>query len=155
MGSVRRPLRFVMHYKIYDVPFLNFLFRTARAIPIAPRQENAELLDKAYDHIAAELEAGRIVCIFPEGRITRDGEIDTFQQGIERIVERTPVPVVPMALRGLWGSFFSRYAGNAFSSWPRKLWARIGLVVGDVVPAETVSAPLLQAEVTALRGDVR
>ncbi len=155
MGSVRRPLRFVMYYKIYDVPFLNFLFRTARAIPIAPRQENAELLDKAYDRIAAELEAGRLVCIFPEGRITRDGEIDTFQHGIERIVERTPVPVVPMALKGLWGSFFSRYAGKAFFTWPRKLWARIGLVAGDVMPAEMVSAPLLQAEVTALRGDAR
>lgn len=152
-GSVRRPVRFVMYYKIFQIPLLAFIFRTAKAIPIAGRREDPEMLDAAYDQIAAELEAGNLVCIFPEGAITRDGDIQPFRRGIERIVERTPVPVVPMALHGLWGSWFSREGGGAVRKLPRRLRARIELIAHRPVPAARVTAEGLETIVRALRGE--
>ena len=154
-GTIHRPVRFVMYYKIFNTPILNYLFKAAKAIPIASRKEDPEMLEQAYEQIAEELRDGRIVCIFPEGQITRSGELNEFRKGMERIVDQTPVPVIPMALRGLWGSFFSRYSGRALFTWPRKLWANIGLWVGDPVPANDAKAELLFDEVSALRGDQR
>ena len=112
-GSVRRPVRFVMDHSIFKIPVLGFIFRTARAIPIAPAREDPDALQKAFDRIDAELADGEVVCIFPEGKLTRDGEMNEFKRGVEKILERRPVPVMPMALRGLWGSFFSRRGGKA------------------------------------------
>lgn len=99
--------------------------------------------------------AGQLVCVFPEGKLTTDGEIDSFRPGIETIVRRDPVPVVPMALQGLWGSFFSHKDGPALSRPPRRFWSRIGIVAGAPWPAEKVTAAGLEAEVRRLRGDAR
>ena len=102
-GCCRRPVRFVMDHQIFKTPGLNFVFRTAGAIPIASARTDREILKQAYERVAEYLEQGEVVGIFPEGRLTPDGEIGSFKSGIERILQRTPVPVVPMALRGLWG----------------------------------------------------
>ena len=107
-ACVRRPVRFVMDHRIYAIPVLHFIFRTMRAIPIASGREDPALKESAFAEASSALAAGEIVCIFPEGRITDTGELNAFRPGLQRILERTPVPVVPMALRGLWGSFFSR-----------------------------------------------
>ncbi len=154
-GCCPRPTRFVMYYKIYRLPILNFVFRTARAIPIAGSKEDPELLAKAYEDIAAALEDGELVCIFPEGQITRDGELNDFRPGVERILARNPVPVVPLALRGLWGSFFSRRYGPAMMRIPRRFLFRIGLIAGQPVAPSNASAASLQQAVIALRGDWR
>ncbi|HEX6638033.1 MAG TPA: MFS transporter, partial [Steroidobacteraceae bacterium] len=139
-GSVRRPVRFVMDHNIFRIPVLNFIFRTARAIPIAPAREDPEALQKAYDRVDAELADGEIVCIFPEGKLTRDGELNEFKRGVEKILERRPVPVVPMALRGLWGSFFSRREGKApMTKLPRRFWSRIEMIVTAPVPADAAN----------------
>jgi 1-acyl-sn-glycerol-3-phosphate acyltransferase len=153
-GCIRRPVRFVMHYKFYELPVLNFVFRTAGAIPIASGRENPEMLAHAYERISRYLEGGEVVCIFPEGRLTPDGEIQPFHPGIDKIIRRNPVPVVPMALRGLWGSFFSRKGGAAMKGkLPRPLFYRIGLALGAPVPPAEVSAAGLRERVAALRGD--
>lgn len=152
-SASRPPLRFVMYYKIFEVPVLSFIFRTAQAIPIASRHESPELLDKAYDEIAQALEGGGIVCIFPEGRLTADGEMGEFKSGIEKIIARTPVPVVPIALRGLWGSFFSRKSGKLTQRLRRGLFSRVQLVVGEPVAPQDVDKDDLYARVRALRGD--
>jgi 1-acyl-sn-glycerol-3-phosphate acyltransferase len=153
-GCIRRPVRFVMHYRFYELPVLNFIFRTAGAIPIATARENPEMLARAYRRISRYLEAGEVVCIFPEGKLTSDGELGTFRPGIDRIIRRNPVPVVPMALCGLWGSFFSRKGGGTMTGWlPGLPFHKIGLAVGPpVVPAE-VSAAGLRERVVVLRGD--
>ena len=153
IGSCRRPIRFVMDHQIFKIPLLSFVFRTAGAVPIAPAREAPEILEQAYDRVARYLEAGEVVGIFPEGRLTEDGEIGPFKSGIERIVQRTPAPVVPMALRGLWGSFFSRRYGKAMHHFPRRFWSRIELVVGEPVPPEQATSALLRERVLALRGD--
>ena len=153
IGSCRRPIRFVMDHQIFKIPVLSFVFRTAGAIPIAPARENPEILEGAYDQVARYLEAGEVVGIFPEGRLTEDGEIGPFKTGIERIIQRTPAPVVPMALRGLWGSFFSRRHGPAMRHFPRRFWSRIELVVGEPVPPEQAISARLREQVMELRGD--
>ena len=153
-GSVRRPVRFVMDHTIFRIPVMGFIFRTARAIPIAPARENAALLEKAFDRIDAELADGEIVCIFPEGKLTRDGEMSEFKKGVERILERRKVPVVPMALRGLWGSFFSRRDGKAaMSQLPSRFWSRIELVATAPVPGGTATSADLQRIVSGLRAE--
>ncbi len=153
-AACRRPVRFVMDHNIFRVPVLNFIFRTGRCIPIASARDNPELLEKAYDDIARALEAGDLVGIFPEGRITDSGELYPFRSGIKRIIERTPVPVVPLALRGLWGNFFSRKYGPAMSAPARiRLFHRIGLVADKPVPPQLVTPEGLQKTVLALRGD--
>ena len=96
-AACRRPVRFVMDHAIFRIPVLNFVFRTGRAIPIASSRENPQLLEKAYDEIARGLEAGDVICIFPEGRVTDNGEIYPFRPGVSRIVERTPRSTSAMA----------------------------------------------------------
>jgi 1-acyl-sn-glycerol-3-phosphate acyltransferase len=153
-GSVRRPVRFVMDHNIFRIPVLNFIFRTTRAIPIAPEHEDVNTLIEAYDRIDAELADGEIVGIFPEGKLTKNGELNEFRKGLEKILERRPVPVVPMALRGMWGSFFSRKGGKAMHRLPRRFWSRIEVVAGSPVPAQLATAELLRQKVAALRGEL-
>lgn len=154
-GSIRRPVRFVMWFRIFRIRFLNFLFRTAKAIPIASAAEDPELLQEAFDKIDQELADGNIVCIFPEGAITKDGEISVFRPGIERIIERRNVPVFPIALGGLWGSWFSRRPAGGLRRIPGKLLARVNLVVGDAVAPLDASAANLEILVRTLRGQNR
>ncbi len=153
-GSVRRPVRFVMDHNIFKIPVLSFIFRTARAIPIAPAREDSAALQKAFDRIDAELADGEVVCIFPEGKLTRSGEMNEFKRGVEKILERRPVPVIPMALRGLWGSFFSHRGGKAaMTQMPRRFWSTIEVVVTAPVPGDDASATGLQKIVAGLRGE--
>ena len=151
-GAVRRPIRFVMYYKIYDLPVLNFIFRTAGTIPIAGRGEDEAIHDQAFDRIARYLADGELVCIFPEGKLTTDGQIDEFKAGVMRILERTPAPVIPMALQGLWGSFFSRDPHKGFF---HRLWSRVTLVAGAPIAADEATQKLLRERVMALRGAVQ
>ena len=146
-GCIRRPMRFVMHYKIYNMPVLNFIFRTAGAIPIAGQHENPELMEKAFAEIEAALRQGDLVCIFPEGKLTRNGRMHKFRPGIERILAATPVPVIPMALNGLWGSVFSRHPSHMMRKILQGIRSRVELNVAPMLAAEAVSAPLLQKQV--------
>ncbi len=153
-GSVRRPVRFVMDHNIFRIPVMGFIFRTARAIPIAPAREDPAALKQAFDQIDAELADGEIVCIFPEGKLTRDGEMNEFKTGVEKILDRRPVPVIPMALRGLWGSFFSRRNGKpAMTQLPRRFRSRLEVVVTAPVHGDGASATGLQKIVAGLRGE--
>jgi len=149
----RRPVRFVMDKGIFGIPVLNFIFRTGKTIPITSRRKDPETYNNAFDRIAEELENGEIVCIFPEGKLTRDGDIDIFKSGIEKIIERTPAPVIPTALKGLWGSFFSHKDGTALVKRPRRLYSKIHFTVGDAVAPEHATADGLHSLVLDLRGD--
>lgn len=150
-GAVRRPIRFIMFKPIYDIPVLNFVFRTGRAIPIDSKTTNPEAYEAAFESIHNGLRAGDLLCIFPEGALTRDGDIAEFKRGIERIIRETPVRVMPLALRGLWGSFFSHEGPGVFKpKW--RVWSKVHIVAGDVIRPEDVTAEVLEAKVRALRG---
>ena len=153
-GCIRRPVRFVMYYKIYNLPILHFVFRIAKTISIAGKHENETLLNKAFDEIDEALEDGDLVCIFPEGKLTADGNMRTFRDGIEKTIERRAVPVIPMALQGLWGSAFSRQRTNIFYRLFKGFKSSIGLVVDDPVEPQYVSAKMLQDKVLVLHDTV-
>jgi 1-acyl-sn-glycerol-3-phosphate acyltransferase len=156
LAASPRPIRFVMDHRIFRTPVLSFVFRTAKAIPIASAKEDERMLNAAYDSVADALGHGELVAIFPEGRITDTGELYPFRGGIRRIVERTPVPVVALALKGLWGSFFSRHGGAAMTRpFRRGVLSRIALEAAPAVPPELATPELLQAAVLAMRGDQR
>ena len=154
-ASIRRPMRFVMYYKIFQLPLLRFLFQHAKAIPIAGAREDEELMNEAFEKVDAELARGNVVCIFPEGGITRDGEIQRFRPGIEKIIARRPVPVVPAALCHLWGSWFSRRKTGGIRKIPGRLFARVPVVIGEAVPPGDATAAKLEMLVRTLRGDRR
>lgn len=153
MACCQRPIRFVMYYKIYQIPVLRFLFRIARTISIAGRKEDPHILNTAYQEIEHALANGELICIFPEGGLTNTGELRVFRRGIEQILAVSPVPVIPMALKGLWGSFFSRKAGRVLRL-PRSFGgSKLELEVAPPQAPETTTAAGLQAQIQQLRGD--
>ncbi|ALL65799.1 Lysophospholipid transporter LplT [Paraburkholderia caribensis MBA4] len=153
MAESPRPIRFVMDHRIFRTPLVGWLFRHAKAIPIAPAHEDPEMLKRAYEACAKALDDGDLVCIFPEGKLTRTGEMNPFRQGVAEILRRKAVPVVPMALRGLWGSFWSRSTDARF---PRPLqkgvMSRLTLAVGEPLEPADATPERLQQVVTELRG---
>lgn len=150
-GSIKRPIRFVMYYKIFKIPVLSFIFKTANAIPIAGVKEDPKLMHEAFDKIAKSLEDDEIVCIFPEGKITQDGTLNTFKKGVIKILDKSPVPVVPLALRGLWGSYFSYKEGRAMTRpFPRGFFNKIELEAGQVIAKEDANIKHLQNSVESL-----
>ena len=154
-GCVRRPIRFVMDHRIFRIPLLSFIFRTMRTIPIASAKEDPQMKDGAFAAAADALRAGEVVGIFPEGKLTETGELNPFRPGVQQMIATTPVPVVPMALSGLWGSFFSRASDGHAMRRLRGIFSRIALVVAPPVPPERVTLDDLQATVLALRGEHR
>lgn len=153
-GMIRRPVRFVMHHSIFKLPVLNFIFRTGKAIPIASRDDDPTILETAYQQINQVLREGDVLGIFPEGSITRDGEIQPFKSGVCKIIAEQPVPVVPIALCKLWGSMFSR-RDSLLKRRPYKLWARIEVRIGAAIPPHELTVERLQKAVEQLRGEDR
>ena len=148
-----RRVRFVMYYKIYNLPVVRYLFKLMGAIPIASAKQDAALLDRAYEQIAEALQQGELVCIFPEGGLTPDGDIQSFKHGIEKILKRTPVPVVPMALKGLWGTWFSRKSGRAMKGPPKNWMKKIQLVTGELIEYEHANLANIESHIRILRAD--
>ncbi len=158
-ASIPRPVRFVMHHKIYRIPFMHWIFKQAKTIPIAGARDDPALLRRAFDAIDAALDEGEIVCIFPEGKLTIDGDIAKFKSGFERTLARRPVPVVPMALRGMWSSMWSNRNASAKSSRlgrmrvPRRFRAHVDVVADAPIAASQATAAVLEAKVRDMRGD--
>jgi 1-acyl-sn-glycerol-3-phosphate acyltransferase len=148
LAASPRPIRFVVFAPIYYSPALHWLFKMAKAIPIDGEKANPKAFKKAFDDVANALENGELVGIFPEGKLSSDGSTDAFRRGIEKIIERTPVPVIPLHLGGLWGSMFSRK-----TKWrlPRLRWSLVSVAVGEAVDAKDVKADDLRERVLALK----
>jgi 1-acyl-sn-glycerol-3-phosphate acyltransferase len=153
-SACRRPMRFVMDAGIFRIPLLSLVFKGMKAIPVASAKEDVSVRERAFEAVAAELRAGHIVCIFPEGRLTRDGEIGEFKPGVLRILKETPVPVVPAGVSGLWGSMFSRRQRQIWRRWPRRFLTRIEVGVGEPLRPEEVTLDGLRELVAGLRGPI-
>jgi 1-acyl-sn-glycerol-3-phosphate acyltransferase len=137
MAVSPRPVRFVMDHRIFATPVLGWMFRLAKAIPIAPQKEDPATYERAFAAASQVLREGEMLAIFPEGGITRDGSLQAFKGGVLKILETDPVPVVPMALGNLWGSFFSRIDGAAMRSpFRRGLLSRVEVSVGEPIAAD-------------------
>jgi 1-acyl-sn-glycerol-3-phosphate acyltransferase len=154
-AACRRPIQFIMDHNIFRTPGLGWVFRQMKAIPIASAKEKPELIEEAFARAKKTLAEGDVVGIFPEGKLTATGDINPFRPGIERLVKESGAPVVPLAIRGLYGSFFSRCKdGQAFKTF-RGFFNRIELVGGELVPATAVTAAELQMRVTGMRGEMK
>ncbi len=146
-----RPMVFIMDHRIFKTPGMGWFFRAVKAIPIAPQKEDPRAYEAAFERARAVLREGDLLCIFPEGSITKDGKLQPFKPGIMKILETNPVPVIPAALHQLWGSTFSRIDGAAMKRPLRRgLFNRIGLVVGEPIAPEAVTPEGLQQRVQAL-----
>ena len=152
MAASPRPIRFIMDHQIFRIPVLGTLFRLAKAIPIAPQKVDAAAYENAFAEARRVLDDGELLCVFPEGGITADGALQPFKGGVMKILQTHPVPVVPLALQNLWGSFFSRVEGGRAMSKPfrRGLLSPVGLVAGPALPAVQVTPEVLQQRVAEL-----
>ncbi|ASI70021.1 MAG: MFS transporter [Diaphorobacter nitroreducens] len=157
MAASPRPIYFIMDHRIFRIPVLGALFRLAKAIPVAPQKDDAATYEAAFERAAQVLKDGDLLAIFPEGGITRDGQLQAFKGGIMKIIERAQAdgvqaPVVPMALTNLWGSFFSRIeqGGAMVRPFRRGIFNRVGLNVGAPLPAAEVQPALLRERVAGL-----
>jgi 1-acyl-sn-glycerol-3-phosphate acyltransferase len=148
-AACRRPVHFVMDNAIFRTPLLGWLFRLSKAIPIASAKQDPAVKEKAFELISRELRDGNLVCIFPEGMVTHDGAMNPFRPGVERILARDAVPVVPMAIAGLWGSFFSRQGGEAMAKLPKPSRRIVSVSIGAPLPA-SATAQAMEAEVRGL-----
>lgn len=152
-GACPRPIRFLMDKDIYNLPIVNTFCRACKAIPVDANDRKS--VRTAFAQVATYLENGDIVCVFPEGHLTQDGEIAPFMRGIDLIIKRSTVQVIPVALQGLWGSYFSREGGHALLKWPKRCWSKVTIVAGECVPSQATDSQLLRQQVIALRGDKR
>ena len=151
MAASPRPIRFIMDHEIFRIPLLGWFFRLAKAIPIAPQKVDPQTYEQAFARARQVLDEGDLLCIFPEGAISRDGELGEFKGGVMRLLAANPVPVVPVALRNMWGSFFSRVEGRAMSKpFRRGVFSRVGLVAGEPMPAAAVTPAALHERVGRL-----
>lgn len=156
MAASPRPIRFIMDHRIFETPILGAIFRLARTIPVAAKTEDPEIYANAFAEADRTLAEGDLLCIFPEGAITRDGELQPFKAGIMKILERRPVPVIPMALQNLWGSYFSRIDGKAMTRpFRRGFYSSVRLMVGEPMAPETVTPEELREKVAELRGRLK
>ena len=150
-GACPRLIRFVMEEDYANLPVLRRFLKRAGVIPISANSRTS--IRRAFAEVEQALQDGHLVCIFPEGRLTADGNMNEFMRGIDIILRRSPVPVIPMAIKGLWGSFFSRYHGRACKGLPRRFWSHVEIEAGDAVMAGEATTELMHEKVAALRGD--
>jgi len=150
---IPRRTRFVMDHEIYSLPVLNWLFRSVGAIPVTDPRIDRHIVKQSYELIAEALESGHVVVIFPEGGITRNGDVMPFKKGIEKIIKRTPVPIIPMALQGMWGSWSSYANGAPFSSLPRRFLTQISVVSKPKINPDNITANDLFEVVRQLHDD--
>jgi len=152
MAASPRPVRFIMDHRIFAIPVLGWLFRLCKAIPVAPQKEDPAAYERAFIEANRVLAEGDLLAIFPEGGITRDGRLAPFKGGVMKLLQANPVPVVPMALVNLWGSFFSRVTDGKAMVRPfrRGVFSQVGLRVGSPLAVEAVSPQALQLRVAEL-----
>jgi 1-acyl-sn-glycerol-3-phosphate acyltransferase len=153
-AAVPRPIRFVMEASIFRMPVVNLFARGMKAIPVCSAKEDPAVMERAFQTVASELRDGNLVCIFPEGKLTADGSMNVFRPGMTRILNETPVPMVPMALSGLWTSMFSRAEKSPWRRLPRRLFAKITVSAAPPVPPENAAPDAMREVVLELRGDV-
>jgi len=161
LAASPRPIHFVMDHRIFATPVLGTVFRLARAIPVASRADDPAIYDAAFAAAAKVLRQGDLLAIFPEGGLTRDGELQAFKAGVMKILAQARTdgidpPVVPMALQGLWGSFFSRIERRGDQPramarpFRRGMFNRVALRIGAPLSASEVQPETLRAQVAGM-----
>ncbi len=153
-GVVKRPIRFVMDAQIADTKLAKYIFKLANVIPIASGIENKQILINAYEKIVQALKNNELVCIFPEGEITRNGEMNKLKSGILKIIHKTPVEIIPIAISGMWGSFFSRADGKAcIKPFRRGFFNKVSFSAGQAILPHELNLEDLKQKILELRAE--
>jgi len=139
-----RQVRFLMHEDYYNHPFLNPLARVMGFIEV-PSARRLKSMANMFEEVQKALKDGELVCVFPEGRITRNGMLDEFKDGYKRMLpEGLDVPVVPIRLGMIWGSIFSYYYGKIKFRFPKELPHPASVSIGEPAPKGCSSFDLRQ-----------
>lgn len=153
-GLCPRPVKFVMYYKIFNIPLFKYLFNAVGAIPIASKNEDEKVFNTAFERIDQYLNEGELVVIFPEGGITQDGKINDFKPGILKVLAKNPVDVYPCAISGLWGSMYSRKNKGILRYFPKAFFNhKVTFSVGEKINAKDINLINLKEKVLELRGE--
>lgn len=150
-AASKRHLRFIIDEQIYSTPIVNYFMKMDKAIPVRPQKDSVkEMLDATHE----ALNNGEIVALFPEGMITYTGNMNRFKFGIEWIIQQNDVPVIPVAIIGMWGSAFSRkYIGVWHRFIPKKFRMKVKLVCGKPIPHSKATVNYLQKELMRLKSE--
>jgi acyl-[acyl-carrier-protein]-phospholipid O-acyltransferase/long-chain-fatty-acid--[acyl-carrier-protein] ligase len=136
-----RPIRFIIDEGVYRNRFLHPALRAVGCIPITPRRAK-----DAMREAAAKIRAGEIVCLFPEGELSRSGSLLRLRRGYEIIARQAEAPVVPVWLDRLWGSIFSFQGGRFFTKWPRSVPYRVMVAFGKPLPPDAADIAAVREE---------
>ena len=149
-ATIQRFVRFLMHHDYYKLPVINKFFRLMNAIDIHP-EAGHESVAQSLQHAKKQLQEGHVVCIFPEGKLTRDGNMNEFRPGFETVMKDMDCPIIPIYLYNVWGSIFSREGGKVFKKWSKKIPYPITIEYGKPLTPDTKAS---QAEsVIRVMGD--
>jgi acyl-[acyl-carrier-protein]-phospholipid O-acyltransferase/long-chain-fatty-acid--[acyl-carrier-protein] ligase len=143
-ASLDRPVRFVVDAQYADHPLLKPFMKMLGVIPISSH-EGLRVILRALRDAGTAIEKGELVCIFPEGQITRTGTLLPFRRGFERIMKGKTAPIIPVHLDRLWGSLFSFEGGRFLWKWPERIPYPVTVSFGAPLPPDTSAAELRQA----------
>src|SRR5579863_6007092 len=144
IASLDRPVRFLMFKGSYDHPLVKPFAKILGVIPISSDQGPREMIHSLRRATQA-LQDGELVCIFPEGQMTRIGQMMPFRRGMERIIKGVDVPIVPVNLDGVWGSIFSFAGGRFLWKFPRHLPYPVRVTFGAPLPSTSTAQEARQA----------
>lgn len=136
MAIVPKPVHFIIDYRYYYAKGMTFWFKQAKLIPIARRSENVEYLDNAFKQVSEYISKDRVIGIFPEGMITRTGELGRIQPGIQKILRKDPVPTVLLSIEGIWGSLLSFEGGRLFFKRPKAFRKKVIMTFSEPIAPE-------------------
>src|SRR6202171_2249884 len=144
IASIDRPIRFIMFKGSYEHPLVKPFAKIMGVIPIASDQGPREMIHSL--RLATDaLKNGEIVCIFPEGQMTRIGQMLPFRRGMERIIKGVDVPIIPVNLDGVWGSIFSFSGGRFLWKFPRRIPYPVRVTFGNPMPSTSTSMEVRRA----------
>ena len=144
IAATDRPIRFLMFKGVYDHWLIKPFAKMLKIIPIASDQSPRELIHSLRAASEA-LRDGEVVCIFPEGEITRIGQMLPFRRGFERIIKGINVPIIPVNIDGIWGSIFSFSGGHFLWKWPRTIPYPVRITFGAPMPPTSTAPEVRQA----------
>ena len=148
-----RPVRFLMFKGSYEHPLVKPFAKILGVIPISSDQGPREMIHSLRRATQA-LQDGELVCIFPEGQMTRIGQMLPFRRGMERIIKGVDVPIIPVNLDGVWGSIFSFSGGRFLWKFPRHLPYPVRVTFGAPLPVDGNVAGGAAGRARSKRGSV-
>lgn len=144
MAASPRPIRFVVAGNFFDKWFIGWVLRRVRAIPLS-RTVGPKSLSASFSNVTEALQAGEVVCVFPEGYPTRNGALLPFRRGLEQLARSASMPIVPVYLDQVWGSIFSYKGGKLFWKLPRFARYPVTATFGKPLPTDATAFQVRQA----------